>query len=128
MTMDPDNDFDMRFKVIDPGFTPEQDTIYESAIKHLTEGVEKGWAWKKVSDSVQLADPQLKAVVLDDFLKITIAQRHFQGGEGLKQIAKSLSVPMDLLIALRASMIDEVSQASVKVYNMSEAEKKKSAN
>jgi hypothetical protein len=124
----PDDDMEMRFKVIDPGFTPDQDAIYDSAISHLKEGLEKGWPWKKVADSVQLADAKLKEVILDDFLKITIAQRHFQGGEALKQIAKSLQVPMDLLIALKASMIEEVSQASVKVYQMSEEEKKAKNN
>jgi hypothetical protein len=128
MAMDPDNDFDMRFKVVDPGFSPEQDKVYDSVIAHLTEGVAKGLPWKKVADSVQMNDKKFKAVILDDFLKITIAQRHFQGGEGLKQVAKSLKVPMDLLIELRAAMIEEVSEASVKVYQMSEEEKKKAAH
>ncbi|MBF0384084.1 MAG: hypothetical protein HQL69_23980 [Magnetococcales bacterium] len=120
----PDDDMDMRFKVIDPGFTPDQDAVYESAMGHLKEGIAKGLPWKKVADSVQLADAKLKEVVLDDFLKITIAERHFQGGEGLKHIAKSLKVPMDLIVALKASMIEEVSQAAVKVYQMGEKEKK----
>lgn len=123
-----DDDMDMRFKVVDPGFTPDQDTIYDVAIGHLKEGVEKGWPWKKIANSVQLADEQLKAVILDDFLKITIAERHFQGGEGLKKIANSLKVPMDLLVAIRVSMIDEVSQSSVKVYQMSAEEKKRAGN
>jgi hypothetical protein len=122
----PDDDFDMRFKVVDPGFTPAQDSIYDSAISHLKEGLEKGWAWKRVSDSVQIADPKLKAVILDDFLKITIAERHFQGKESLDRVAKALKVPTDLLIALREAMIEEVSESAVKVYNMSEEEKNKS--
>lgn len=124
----PDDDIDMRFQVIDPGFTPEQDVIYESAIGHLREGVAKGWPWDKIAASIQLADPALKAIVLDDFLKITLAERHFQGGEGLKKIAQSLKVPMKLLVALKEAMIEEVSQASVKVYQMSEEEKKKAGN
>ncbi len=118
-----DDDFDMRFQVADPGFTKEQDAIYEDAMAELSRGLEQGLPWKKVTESLSVADPGFKAVILDDFLKIAIAQRHFQDGEGLKIIARSLKVPMDLLVALKAAMIEEVSQASVKVYNMNTGKK-----
>ena len=114
-----EEDYDTRFQVADPQFDAEQDRIHREALVFLKGQLDAGRPWKAAASALKVRDEQFKAVILDDFLKITLAERHFQGGEGLKKIAGALKVPMDLLIALKQSMIDEVTAASVQAYHMS---------
>ncbi len=117
-----EEDYDNRFKVADPGFDAEQDRLHQAGLLILQQQLDKGKSWKEAAAALKMADQSFKKVILDDFLKITLAERHFQGGEGMKKIAKSLKVPMDLLIALKQSMIDEVTAASVQTYRLSKDE------
>lgn len=124
MTIDDDqDDYDTRFEVSDPGFSLEEDRIHGQATAFLTAALKQGKTWKQASRALRVTDPEFKAIILDDYLKITLAQRHFQEGEAIKTIASSLKVPPDLLLAVRAAMIKEVEKASVKAYHLAEREK-----
>lgn len=117
-------DYDTRFQVVEPGFSKEQDRLHQEAMDFLSQQLNNGQSWKSASESLKMDDKVLKSVVLDDFLKITLAQRNFQGGEGLKSIAKSLKVPMELLVAIKEDMIREVKEASIQAYHLTKSEDK----
>ncbi|HEX9020606.1 MAG TPA: hypothetical protein VF903_05050, partial [Nitrospirota bacterium] len=48
------------------------------------------------------------ALIQADFLKILIAERHFEQQQPLEKIAKDLDVSLDLLMDTHARMIQEV--------------------
>ena len=57
-----------------------------------------------------------KAVIVDDYLKITIAERHFQDEQPLEEVAAFLKIPVDRVEAAKESMLREVQKASLEVY------------
>ncbi len=115
-------DYDARFEVVEPGFSEEQDRLHAESIAWLRKRVREGKPWKKIVADFTVPDEKFKAVILDDFLKITLAERHFQSGEALKSIAQLLHVPVELLTAVKEEMIREVRDASVQVYHRSRSE------
>ncbi len=118
MNRDEDNDFDLRFKVVETGFSERDDEIHDAAIQHIFKALEAGKRWESIIQSLEMADQELKRIIIDDFLKITLAQRHFQGRQSVKQIAKSLGVPANVMIKAKESMLQEVKQASIDAYHL----------
>ncbi|MBF0428247.1 MAG: hypothetical protein HQL94_04935 [Magnetococcales bacterium] len=117
-----DDDYHLRFQVVDPELTVEQDQLHGEAMTLLKEALAAGCSWSQASESLKVVKGELKAVVLADFLKILLAERHFQGGERLKGIAKELGVPMEMLVALKESMIREVQESSQRAYRLSQSQ------
>ncbi|MBF0368353.1 MAG: hypothetical protein HQL52_02750 [Magnetococcales bacterium] len=115
---DSDNDYDTRFQVIDPKFTPEEDRVYETEMAALKRRIKGGDSWNKAVKQCKLDDGELKKIILEDFLKITVAERHFQGGDSLKKVAKTLKVSLKDLMAIKESMLKEVQAAAVKAYHL----------
>ncbi|MEO5377957.1 MAG: hypothetical protein H7832_09285 [Magnetococcus sp. DMHC-6] len=116
-----DDDFDERFKVVQTHFSPEDDQIYDAEMAKIRQQVENGTPWSQIVTQCQVVDKELRAIILDDFLKMTLATRHFQGGESIKQVAKLLQIPFKELLILKENMLQEVQQAAVKVYHLSTA-------
>ncbi|MBF0184747.1 MAG: hypothetical protein HQM06_10220 [Magnetococcales bacterium] len=115
-------DYDARFEIVQPGFSEDQDQLHSRAIDFLRKKIKKGEPWKKAADDLTIPDASFKAVILDDFLKITLAERHFQGKEEIKSIARLLQVPVELLEAVKGDMIREVRDASIEAYRRSRSE------
>lgn len=115
-------DYDARFEVVQPGFSDDQERVHAEAIAFLQKKIKKGEAWKKVVEDLHIQDATFKAIILDDFLKILLAERHFQAGEAIKSIARLLHVPVELLEAVKEDMIREVRDASIEVYHRSRPE------
>jgi hypothetical protein len=115
-------DYDARFAIVQPGFSEDQDMLHARAMDFLRKKIHKGEAWKKVTAELTIPDEAFKAVILDDFLKITLAERHFQGKEEIKSIARLLQVPVELLEAVKGEMIREVRDASIEAYHRSRPE------
>ncbi|MEO5362414.1 MAG: hypothetical protein H7838_02130 [Magnetococcus sp. DMHC-8] len=115
-------DYDARFEVVQPGFSADQEQIHAEAIAFLRKRMRKGDPWKKMVEALAMPDESFKAVVLDDFLKITLAERHFQGREEIKSIARLLHMPVELLAAVKGEMLREVRDASIEVYHRTRPE------
>lgn len=113
-----DADYHLRHVVIDTGFSQEDDQIHAQGLAHIRDQLKAGVAWSRIREELPVADPELKRIILDDFVKMEVAQRHFNGGESLKQIAKTLRLTLDEMIAIKKSMVEEVTQASVKAYHV----------
>lgn len=114
-----EDDYHLRHQVIDPKFSEEDDRVYEQAMQWIEARLQAGESWPQVAAQLPVADPELRAIICDDFIKITLAKRHFQLHESLKQVAKSLRLPLAQLIAAKESMLKEVSDAAVSAYHLS---------
>ncbi|MBF0191339.1 MAG: hypothetical protein HQL99_09440 [Magnetococcales bacterium] len=113
------DDYDLRFQVVTPEFSAEQDRQHAEAIERLRAALAAGSTWAEASRALKMEDAAFKAVVEDDCLKVILAERHFQGGERLKGIAKDLGLPLDLLLSLKEAMIREVSDSAQQAYRLS---------
>ncbi|MBF0622392.1 MAG: hypothetical protein HQL54_10750 [Magnetococcales bacterium] len=113
-----DDDFHLREAVVKTGFSEQDDKVYDLVMNEIDRRVRSGQPWERVVKSIKMDDAELFQIILDDYLKITIAQRHFQAKEPLKKIASSLKIQLKVLIKQREAMIEEVKQASVEAYNL----------
>lgn len=98
------------------GFTPDEERQHEAGFAAIREGLAAGLDFTKASELVAAADPDLRRIIIDDYLKVTIAQRNFQGGESTADIAASLGISIERVEFARREMLAEVAAASVDVF------------
>jgi hypothetical protein len=89
-------------------FTPEEDRVYEEAVNKYREAISAGKKLKEAYDSYAIGDAELRSLIQADFLKIMIAERHFNKNESLEQIADALGAPSELVRDTHARMLQEV--------------------
>lgn len=119
--MSADDDYQLRFQVANPGYSKENDQIYDQAMTAIAKAVESGVTWKKIPEHLSMvADAQFRKIILDDYVKIVLATRHFQNTEGLKQISKDTGMPMDLLVGSKQEMLREVEESAVAAYHLTQ--------
>jgi len=88
-------------------FTPGEDKIYEEAVNAYREAIAAGKPLRLAYESYAIADKELEAIIHADFLKIMIADLHFGKGQPLDQIAKTLTVSLELLLDTKKRMLQE---------------------
>ncbi len=98
------------------GFTEEEGRIHKAGFKVIYNGMSRGLGFDDACAGLQVVDPELRQVIIDDYLKVTIAERHFQSGESLEEVARSLKIPLRRVEETRASMLREVQDAAAAVY------------
>jgi len=98
------------------GFTPEEDRLHDAGFKTIRDGLAAGLAFDKACEGVEAAAAELRRIIVDDYLKVTIAQRNFQGGESTSVIAASLGITVERVEFTRREMLAEVAAASVDVF------------
>jgi hypothetical protein len=89
-------------------FTPEEGRIYEEAMNTYREAIAAGKTLRQACDGYTIADPELRSIIQADFLKILIAERHFNQRQPLEEIATALGVSSDLIRDTHARMLQEV--------------------
>ncbi|MFO0753069.1 MAG: hypothetical protein U0411_07090 [Thermodesulfovibrionales bacterium] len=103
---------DVRYKQ----YTEEEGRIYDAAIARIREGMKNGLSFQEACISIRVEDAELKRLILDDALKIMIAEMHFGKGILLPQVAGILKVPMDTITAAVAEMLDDVGITAAEQY------------
>ena len=98
------------------GFTPDEHHAHDAGIAAIQAGLSAGESFDAACARVETADPDLRRIIIDDFLKVTIAQRHFQGGESTEEVARALGVSAERVDFARREMLAEVAAASVDVF------------
>ncbi|OGW47030.1 MAG: hypothetical protein A2078_07915 [Nitrospirae bacterium GWC2_57_9] len=89
-------------------FTVEEGRIYEEAVNKFREAIAAGKALRQAYESYSVEDKELEKLIQADFLKIVIAERHFQGGQSFEDIAAALDVRVELIKETHARMLQEV--------------------
>ena len=104
------------------GFTAEEERLHDEGFAAIRAGLESGLGFAEASERVSAPDPELRRIIVDDFLKVTIAQRHFQGGESTESIARALGISAERVEFARKEMLAEVAAASVDVFRRQSGE------
>lgn len=104
------------------GFTPDEHRAHDAGIAAIQAGLAAGESFDAACAHVETADPDLRRIIIDDFLKVTIAQRHFQGGQSTEDVARALGVSAERVEFARREMLAEVAAASVDVFRRQSGE------
>ena len=110
---------DTDFKQPDESENPlseEEDRIYEEAVASLRSELDHGRTFDHACEQLDDIDQELRALIIDDFLKILIAEDHFGSGKGLDDIALFLGIPYETLETARFEMLQEVGEEMASQY------------
>ena len=89
-------------------FTPEEDKLYMEAVGKYREAIEAGKTLRQAYESYSIADKELESFIQVDFLKIMIAERHFEQRKSLEEVASALGISPDLVKDTHKRMLQEV--------------------
>jgi hypothetical protein len=89
-------------------FTPDESRIYEEAVNSYRQAIASGKSLPQAYESHAVEDPGLRSLIQADFLKIMIAERHFEQRQSLEEVARELAVSVDLIRETHARMLQEV--------------------
>jgi len=99
--------------VNDGGFSEEDEKAYNVAMEAIREGLARGLPFDEACRVVPEADAELKRLIIDDFLKVTIADLHFEKEMSAEAVAEKLGVEVERVLRARQEMIEEIRDRSV---------------
>jgi hypothetical protein len=88
-------------------FTEEENRIYRKGIEMIRSSLENGLKFDVACEFVK-ADKELKDMIIDDALKIEIAELHYGNKISLVDVSKKLGVAMDRLLKANDEMMEDV--------------------
>lgn len=95
----------------------EEDRLYEDSIlKIKAEVQEKKKSFEEAAAGILVADEAVRAAILDDALKVLIADMHFARGMALEELANKLKLPVERIQLARTEMIQQVEQEAIDKY------------
>jgi len=97
-------------------FSKEEEQIYEESITRIKEALDSGLGFDEACSKLVVDDEEFKRLIIDDYLKMTIADLHFNKEQSTQEVADMLKIPETRVANARAEMLDEVLQASVDAY------------
>ncbi len=89
-------------------FFLEEETIHSEAIKKLEKELAQGKTLDQACETLSRLEKPLKSVIIDDLLKIILAEYHFNKGRGLDDIALLLGITYEKIVEVKISMINEL--------------------
>ncbi|KWT91692.1 hypothetical protein [Candidatus Magnetominusculus xianensis] len=104
---------DIRYKE----YTKEESRIYDSAMEKLNKSIAQGLNFNDAVSRLDIADEELKRFITDDFLKIFIAQLHYEKGLPLKDVASAMSIPYERVMEAHKAMLQDVQITSIAEYH-----------
>jgi hypothetical protein len=97
-------------------YTEEESRIYNEAMDSIIEGLQNGLSFDDACQHVQIEDKRLKEFIMDDALKIMIADIHFNKGLSLEHISSVLNVPLDVVKRAQVEMLEDIEISTTEVY------------
>ena len=97
-------------------YSPEEDRIYTEAITKIREDVKNGLAFDKACDSINVENEELRSFILDDALKIMIAELHYGKGVTLEEVSRTLNVPMGRVSVASLEMLEDAGITAAEKY------------
>jgi hypothetical protein len=105
---------DFTYKV----YTEEETQIYHESMDKIMKGLEKGLSFHESCSGIIIKDEQLKGFILDDALKIMIADIHYKKGLSLQHVADALQVSIDTINKANAEMLEDIEITATEAYKM----------
>jgi hypothetical protein len=103
-------------------FTDEESRIHHAGFKIIHDGLAAGLDFDTACTGLKVIDPEMRRVIIDDYLKLAIAEAHFQDKHPLEDVATHLRCPIERLETARSEMMAEVREVAVEQYKKEAAE------
>jgi hypothetical protein len=88
-------------------FSDEEDRIYRKSIEMIRSSIGNGVKFDAACEFIT-ADKELKDMIVDDALKIEIAELHYGKNLPLIEVSKKLGVAMERLLEANNEMMEDV--------------------
>ncbi len=89
-------------------FSEDEDRIYKECVEAIRANLRNGVKFDLACEFVNVKDEKLKELIIDDALKIEIAESHYGKNLPLVEISKRLGVSMERLLKANAEMMEDV--------------------
>jgi hypothetical protein len=99
-------------------YSEEESNIYNEAMDKIMEGLSNGLAFHAACDSVHVEDEKLREFIMDDALKIMIADIHYIKGFSLQHVADSLQVSIDTIQRANTEMLEDIGTTVAEMYRI----------
>ncbi len=97
-------------------FKSETDKAYEKASAAVRSGLARGLDFDSACAEIEVEDEELKKSIIDDMLKVFIAEEHFGKDVPLDQLSKRLNVALERLENAKVKMMEDVKNTSIKAF------------
>lgn len=97
-------------------FKTETDKTYERAVEKIRDGLSRGLDFDSACKDVDVEDSGLRKQIIDDMLKVLIAEEHFTRNVPLDEMAKKLGVSPERLETAKKEMLEDVKNESIKEF------------
>lgn len=99
-------------------YTEGETKIYNEAMCKIMEALEKGLTFEEACGAAKVEDEQLRGFILDDALKVAIADMFYRKGFPLPEVAAALQVSIDRINKANAEMLEDVEISATEMYRM----------
>ena len=97
-------------------YSPEEDRIYNESIAKIREGMKNGLTFGEACQVIDVTDEELKEFILDDALKIMIAELHYGKAMNLEEVARILNLPMGKVRVASLEMLEDAGIAAAELH------------
>jgi hypothetical protein len=99
-------------------YTEEESRVYNEAMDAIMGGLKNGLSFHEACSSVEVPDEDLKNFILDDALKIMIADMHYIKSLSLRDISESLRLPVERIEKANQEMLEDISVTNEQVFKI----------
>lgn len=98
-------------------FLKEEDKKYKNVLEKIKAAVEGGMGFDEACKAAGIDTGKSKGAILDDALKVLIAEMHFMQKMPTDKVAEALRLPVERVNSARESMLKEVEELAVKAFH-----------
>lgn len=99
-------------------YTDEENKIYDKAMAKIMDGLRDGLGFDEACNSANVEDKELKEFIVDDALKIMIAEIHYVKGLSLPEVATLLKVSIEPINKANLEMLEDIGLTATEVYKL----------
>lgn len=98
-------------------YTKEEDAIYNEAIDTLRIRLSSGMKFDEACGKLNVTNADLRECIIDDFLKICIAEMHYGKGMSIKDLSLRLAITEERVLTARKDMYEDIENAAISEYH-----------
>jgi hypothetical protein len=98
------------------GMKSDEDRLYEESVNKIKSAVNQSLTFEQAASLIDVKDEALRKAILDDALKVLIAEIHFSGGKTLEELSRKLKLSLERLEKAKEEMLNEVEAAAIEKY------------
>lgn len=94
--------------IIYKNYSDDEKEIYNRSINTIRSNVGNGVKFDLACEFIDVKDEELKRLIIDDALKIEIAESHYGQGISLMDLSKKIGVSMERLMKANEEMLEDI--------------------